>query len=109
MTRIRPDDDDAGHPICFEKFAQYLFHDIAVASRRVPHEDSFAIAHNNSSMKYIEMLARRREKNQITGLQISFEPRHCTLRHTFHTRPLWRESRHNIQNAVDADSRDSRH
>src|SRR6266850_6478992 len=60
-------------------------------------------------MKHIEILARRRKKNQITALQISFEPRHRRLWHTFHPSTLWIETRHNIQNALLAECRYSRH
>src|SRR5258707_11586218 len=60
-------------------------------------------------MKHIEILECRRKKNQITALQILFEPRHCRLRHTFHASTLWIETRHNIQNALLAECRYSRH
>ena len=60
--RLRARDDNAGHPICLEKLAQFLFHDRALAARRVTHENFFAIAHDDSSMKHIEILARRRQK-----------------------------------------------
>src|SRR5271155_5708351 len=106
---LRPHDYHAGHAICFEELAQFLFHDQALAARGVTHENSFAVAHDDSSMKHIEMLAGRREKNQITVLQISFEAWQCRLRDTSHSSPLWSESRHNIQNAIPADSRDRRH
>src|SRR5258708_26205456 len=77
--------------------------------RRVPHEDSFAIANNNSSMKHVEMLARRHKKNQFTGLQVSFESWHCALRHTFHASPLCGESRHNVQDPLPTSCRDIFH
>src|SRR5712692_9515513 len=41
----RPHDNDAGHPICLEKIAQFLFHYNSPAARRVTDEDSIAIAH----------------------------------------------------------------
>jgi hypothetical protein len=65
---LRPHDDDASHPICLEEFAQLLFHDGALAARRVTHKYFFAIAHDDSSMKRIEIFACRRKKNQVTGL-----------------------------------------
>ena len=71
---LRPHDNDAGHPICLEKLGQFLFHDKALAARRMTHEDSFADAHDDSSMKDIEILACGRKKNQITALQMRFEP-----------------------------------
>ena len=107
--RLWPHDDDAGHPICLEKFAQLLFHDGALAARRVTHQYFFAIAHDDSSMKHVEIPARRRKKNQITGLQLSFEPWHCRLRYTFDASSLWIESGYDIQNAIPAYCRQSRH
>jgi len=107
--RLRAHDDDAGHSVCLEKFAQLLFHDRALAARRVTHEYFFAIAHDDSRMKYVEILARRRKKNQITCLQMSFEPRHCRLRYTFDASSLWIESGYDIQNAIPAYRRQSRH
>src|SRR6266852_2000481 len=66
---LRPHDDDASHPICLEKLAQFLFHDKAPAARRVTQEHAFAVAHDDSSMKHIKILARGYEKHQITALQ----------------------------------------
>ena len=79
-----------------------------LAARRVTHRNFFA-AHDDSSMKYVEMLARRCKKNQITGLQILFEPWHCPLRYAFHSSTPWSESRHNIQNALPGKSRNCGH
>src|SRR5208282_549583 len=106
---LRAHDNDASHPICLEKLAQFLFHDKALAARRVTHENFFAIAHDDSSMKHIEILACRRKKNQVTALQISLEPWQSRLRYTFHANPLCSESRYNIQNAFPVEYRDSRH
>src|SRR5208283_350007 len=106
---LRPRDDDAGHPVCLEKFAQLLFHDTALAARRMTHEDTFAIAHDYSGMKDVEILARRCEKNQVTGLKISLEPGRSSFRYVFHATPLWIEPADNIQNALFADCRDGRH
>jgi hypothetical protein len=106
---LRPHDNDAGHPICLEKLAQFLFHDKPVAARRVTHQDSVAVAHDDPRMKHIEIPARGRKKNQIAALHMRLEPWNCRLRNTFHTSPLCRESGYNIQNAFPADDRDSRH
>ena len=106
---LRPHDNDASHPICLEKVAQFLLHDKALAARRVTHEDSFAIARDDSSMKHIEILACGSKKNQVTALQMRFEPWHCRLRYTFHASPLGNESGYNVQNAFPAEYRDSRH
>jgi len=76
---LRAYDDDACHSICFEKFAQFLFHDTALAARRMTHENFLAIAHDDASMKHIEILACRCKKNQIAASQISFEPWHGEL------------------------------
>jgi len=65
---------DASHPVCFEKLAQFLFHNAALATRRVTHRNFFAIAHYDPGMKHIEILAGRCKKNQIAALQKSFEP-----------------------------------
>src|ERR1700689_1383691 len=82
---------------------------MALAARRVTHEDCFAVAHDDSSMKHVEILARGHKKNQVTALQICFEPWRCPLRYTFHASPLRIESGHNIQNALPAEYRDRRH
>ena len=80
-----------------------------VAARRVTHQDPFTIAHDDSSMKHVEIPARGHKKNQVAALQMGFEPRHCRLRYAFHANPLCSESGYNIQNAFPADYRDSRH
>src|SRR6266436_313209 len=111
MRRLlsRPHEDDASHPICFEKHSQFLFHDKALAARRVTHKDPSAVASDDSSMKHIEILACGRKKNQVTASQVGFEPWHCRLRRTFHAGPLCGESGHNIQHALPGDCRNSRH
>src|SRR5208337_4401683 len=107
--RLRAHDDDAGHAVCLEEPAQFLFDDESLAARRVTHENLLAIAHDDSSMKHVEMLAGRHKKNQVSGLQMSFELRQSRLRHTFHASPLRSEAGYNIQNAFNPDGRYSRH
>jgi len=105
---LRPHDNDAGHPICLEKLAQFLFHDKAPAARRVTHEGTCAIAHDDSSMKHVEILAGGDEKNQIAALQMRLEPWQCRLRYKFHASLAWGESGYDIQNALSTEYRDIR-
>jgi hypothetical protein len=67
---LRARDNDASHSISLEKLAQCLFHHTPLATRRVTHEDSFAIAYDYSSMKYVEILPCGNKKHQVTALQI---------------------------------------
>src|SRR5215472_1956696 len=67
---LRSHHNNASHPICLEKLAQFLFDNKAPATRRVTQEDSFAIAHDDSDMKHIKILAYGHKKNQITALQM---------------------------------------
>ena len=81
----------------------------ALAARRVTHEQAFTVAHDDSSMKHVEILACRHEKHQIAALQMRCEPSHGGLRYTFQVSPLRSESGYNIQHALPADYRDRRH
>jgi hypothetical protein len=106
---LRPHYNDASHPICLEKLAQFLFHDNAPAARRVTQEHAFAVAHDDSSMKHIKILARGYEKYQIAALQMRCEPPHCGFRYTSQVSPPCGESGDDIQNAFPTDYRDRGH
>src|SRR5271170_3721713 len=76
---LRPHDNDASHPICLEKLVQFLLHDKAPAARGMTDEYALVVAHDNSRVKHIQVLACRYKKDKVTALQMRFERWHRCL------------------------------
>src|SRR5947207_14433521 len=81
QSSTRPRNDDTRHAVCLQKLAQILFDDASAATRRMPHPQAIAVAHDDAAMENVVMGARGGKENQIARLQMLRKLRHSRFRH----------------------------
>jgi len=93
----RTDDDDAGHSIRFQEFAEVLFHNTVATLRRMSQQHAVAILNHDAGVKYIDMRTRRSKKYQIPSSEFADHTPNFGLRYTLELLRFRRQPGNNVQ------------
>ena len=96
----RPDHDDAGHAVGFQKIIQILLHYAISAARCVPHLETITVPDQDPAVKYIEMFSSGGKEDQISCFEAGSQPSNVGFRHTLEPCSDRRQAAHDIQYAL---------